>query len=79
MFETGETIISFITTYREIYAALFDKPGLSQENRGAIRKLRHRGKPHTNKGYIEKPGKIPITNTIHERPETANKRTELGH
>jgi IS30 family transposase len=41
LLETGEAIISFITIYCGIYAGLFDKPGLSQENRGAIRKLRH--------------------------------------
>lgn len=79
LLETGVTIISFITIYRGIYAGLFDKPGLSQGNRGAIRKLRHRGKPRHNKDYVEKRGKIPITNTIHERPEAANKRTEFGH
>lgn len=49
LLETGKTSVSFITIYRGIYAGLFDKSGLSQGNRGAIRKLRHRGKPRHKK------------------------------
>lgn len=78
-FETGKTIISFSTIYRGIYAGLFNGPDLSRGNRGAIRRLRHRGKARHSKNYVEKRGKIPIINTIHERPEVSNKRTEFVH
>ncbi|MCP0887954.1 hypothetical protein LB941_11490 [Ligilactobacillus sp. WILCCON 0076] len=79
LLETGETIIRFINIYRGVYADPFDKQGLSQGYRGAIRKLRHRDNTRHNKSYVEKQGKIPITNTIHERPEAANKKAELCH
>ncbi|GEN48506.1 transposase for insertion sequence element IS1086 [Ligilactobacillus pobuzihii E100301 = KCTC 13174] len=78
-FETGKTIISFSTIYRGIYAGLFNGSDLSRGNRSAIRKLRHRGKACHSKNYVEKRGKISIINTIHERPEVSNKRTELVH
>ncbi|MCP6347069.1 IS30 family transposase, partial [Klebsiella pneumoniae] len=29
--------------------------------------------------HVERRGKIPISNTIHERPDGANERTEIGH
>lgn len=45
-----------------------DKERASNGNRGAIRKLRHRGKSRHTKKYIEKRGKIPISNTISDRP-----------
>ena len=35
------------------------------------------GKRHP-KGYVENRGKIPISHTIHERPEEANKRARIG-
>lgn len=76
-FETGKTIISFSTIYRGIYAGLFNGSDLSRGNRSAIRKLRHRGKACHSKNYVEKRGKISIINTIHERPEVSNKRTNL--
>ena len=33
---------------------------------------------HHPKGYVENRGKIPISHTIHERPEEANKRARIG-
>ena len=42
--EQPELALSYNTIYRAIYARKFDEPGLSRGNRGAVRKLRHRGK-----------------------------------
>ena len=53
---------------------------LSKGNRGLVRSLRHRGKTRHTKYHIERRGKIQISNTIHERPATANDRSEKsGH
>ena len=57
---------------------MFDEPGLSRGNRGAIRKLRHRGKSRHTKGYVERRGKIQISNELEARPVEANNRTCLG-
>lgn len=46
--------ISYNTIYRAIYRGDFDEPGLSTGNRGAIRKLRHRGKTRHSKNHVEK-------------------------
>ena len=43
-----------------------------------IRKLRHRGKTRHTKGHDENRGKFPVSHTIHERSEEANKRTRIG-
>ena len=77
--ENAKNKISYNTIYRAIYRGDFDEPGLSTGNRGAIRKLRHRGKTRHSKNHVERRGKIPISNTIHERPDSANERTEIGH
>ena len=69
--EYGKSIISYQTIYRAICRGHFDDK-LSHDARGVIRKLRHRGKPRHTKGYVENRGKIPISHTIHERPEDAN-------
>ena len=47
-------------------------------NRGAIRKLRHRGKSRHTKGYVERRGKIQVSHEICERPKAADKRSRLG-
>ena len=52
---------------------------MSHGHRGAIRKLRHKGKTRHTKNHIEKRGKISVTHTIHERPAAANNRTTIGH
>ena len=72
--------ISYKTIYRAIYAAMFDTPEQkrSEGNRGARRKLRHRGKPRRPKGYVSNRGKIPISHELTERPIAANKRIRLG-
>lgn len=72
--------ISYKTIYRAIYAGIFDTPQQrhSTGNRGAIRKLRHKGKPRRPKGYISNRGKIPISHELKERPLEANERTRLG-
>jgi IS30 family transposase len=73
--------ISHNTIYRTIYAGMFDTQSQknSNGNRGAIRKLRHRGKTRRKNGTTETRGKIVISNTIHERPAEANSRKEIGH
>lgn len=71
--------ISYATIYRGIYAGLFNEPNLSRGNRGAIRKLRHRGKTRHKKGVLEHRGEIIISNRIDERPLEANKRKKVGH
>ena len=47
-------------------------------NRGAIRKLRHRGKPRLTKGYVSNRGKIPISHELKERPIEAKERSRFG-
>ena len=76
--EKAEFKISYSTIYRAIYSGRFNEPHLSHGNRGAIRKLRHRGKSRHTKGYEEKRGKIQISYEISERPEEAEKRSRLG-
>ena len=70
--------ISYKTIYRGIYAAMFDTPEQrrSEGNRGAVRKLRHRGKPRRPKGYSSNRGKIPISHELSERP--VNDRSRFG-
>lgn len=65
--EMNRTVISYNTIYRAIYRGDFDEPNLSHGNRGAVRKLRHRGKTRHTKNHQERRGKIPISNTIHKR------------
>ena len=77
-YEHASWSISPNTIYRAIYAGKFDEPGLSHGNRGAIRKLRHRGKSRHTKGYVERRGKIQISNELEARPVEANNRTRLG-
>ena len=77
--EESSYIISFNTIYRAIYRGDFNEKNLSHGHRGAIRKLRHKGKTRHTKKHIEKRGKISITHTIHERPNEANNRSVVGH
>ncbi len=72
--------ISYKTIYRAIYAAMFDTPEQkrSEGNRGAIKRLRHRGKPRRPKGYVSNRGKIPISHELTDRPVAANNRERLG-
>ena len=78
--EKSDLYVSYTTIYRAIYSGKFDtdKERASNGNRGAIRKLRHRGKSRHTKGYIEKRGKIPISNNISDRPQEANNRIRIG-
>ncbi|MBR1805217.1 MAG: helix-turn-helix domain-containing protein, partial [Selenomonadaceae bacterium] len=50
----------------------------STGNRGAIRHLRHRGKPRRPKGYVSNRGKIPIGNELSARPVEALERSRFG-
>lgn len=77
-FENSSLSISYTTIYREIYQGSFDQKGLSHGNRGAIRKLRHRGKSRHTKTYEERRGKIQISHLITDRPDAANKREKIG-
>ena len=72
--------ISYSTIYRGIYAGMFDtaEQRKSQGNRGAIRKLRHRGKTRHTKGHVETRGKIVISNPIEVRPKEAETRSRIG-
>lgn len=78
--EKAEFSISYSTIYRGIYAGMFDTDAerRSEGNRGAIRKLRHRGKTRHTKGHIETRGKIAISNDLSERPIDANNRSRIG-
>lgn len=76
--EKSKWSISYSTIYRAIYDRMFDEPHLSSGNRGAIRKLRHRGKSRHTKGYVERRGQIVISHDIDERPAVANERSRLG-
>ena len=76
--ENSNFTISSNTIYREIYNGRFNEKGLSHGNRGAIRKLRHRGKNRHTKKYEERRGKIQISNLITDRPAPANNRERLG-
>lgn len=73
--------VSYATIYRAIYAGMFDtaEQRRSKGNRGAIRKLRHRGKTRRRNGTIESRGKIVISNRIQERPQEADDRLVIGH
>lgn len=77
--KSGE--ISYNTIYRGIYAGMFDTPEQkrSRGNRGACRKLRHRGKTRRHKGETENRGKIAISHRLEERPQEAENRIEIGH
>ena len=76
--EHSKFSISYNTIYRGIYDRSFDPPGLSHGNKGMIRKLRHRGKSRHTSNYVEKRGKIQISNEICARPKEANDRTRIG-
>ncbi|XHN44796.1 Transposase [Lonepinella sp. MS14436] len=76
--ENSEYSISHNTIYRGIYAGLFDEKGLSHGARGAVRKLRHRGKTRHTKVHEERRGKIPISHHLTERPKEANERSRIG-
>lgn len=78
-YEQADFQISFVTIYRAIYDGTFELTTLPKGNRGLIRSLRHRGKTRHSKDHTETRGKIRITHTIHERPEAAEKRSEIGH
>lgn len=73
--------ISYSTIYRAIYAGIFNtaRQRRFKGNRGAVRKLRHRGKTSRRKGTVETRGKIVISNRIQERPQEANDRRSIGH
>lgn len=72
--------ISYRTIYRAIYAGMFDTPAQKRStgNRGARRKLRHKGKPRRKKNKVETRGKLRISHHLSERPKEANERTRLG-
>ena len=79
-FEAYPIQLSSSTIYWAIYSGKFDTPEQrrSKGNRGAIRKLRHKGKSRHTKNYVEKRGKIQISNLLSQRPKEANERTRFG-
>ncbi|MGL9970482.1 transposase [Enterococcus sp. DIV1420a] len=68
-----------MTIYRAIYDGKFEINPLSHGNQGLIRSLRHRGKTRHTKNHTETRWKIRITNSIYDRPQAAEKRSEIGH
>lgn len=76
--EGAKKTISCVTIYRAIYEGAFNPPGLSHGSRGAVRKLRHRGKSRHTKSYVERRGKIQISHDIEERPAEAATRSRIG-
>ncbi len=78
--EESDLYVSYTTIYRAIYAGMFDTPKEKHSHgcRGAIRKLRHRGKSRHTQDYVERRGKIIISNPIAERPNEANSRERIG-
>ena len=78
--EKSDICISYATIYRGIYAGIFNTPEQrsSHGNRGAVRKLRHRGKTRHTRGYVEKRGKMVISNDIDIRPVEAEERSRIG-
>ena len=72
--------ISYATIYRGIYAGLFDtaEERRSHGNRGAKRKLRHRGKTRHTKRFEETRGKIVVSNELSKRTAEANDRSRIG-
>lgn len=81
VYENSAFSISYTTIYRAIYAGMLDtaEQRRSRGNRGAIRKLRHRGKNRRRKETVEARGKIVISNRIQERPKEADSRQVIGH
>lgn len=81
VYENSLYRISYASIYRAIYAGMFDtqEQRRSHGNRGAIRKLRRRGKTRHRKGAEEARGTMPVSNRIQERPIEANERREIGH
>lgn len=78
-FEKSTFTIIFNTIYRAVYRGDFNESNLSSIHRGAVRKLRHKGKSRHTKNHIEKRGKISVTHTIHKRPVAVNNRSTVGH
>lgn len=70
---------SYATIYRAINGGRLETEKLSHGQRGIARKLRHRGKTRHRKNQVETRGKLRISHPIEERPEAANKRSEIGH
>ena len=77
--EKNEIQVSYSTIYRSIYSGDLETEKLSHGQRGAARKLRHRGKTRRRKGTEERRGKNVVSHSIEERPDEARHRTELGH
>lgn len=78
--ECASFSISYTTIYRGIYAGLFDtvEERRSRGNRGARRKLRHRGKTRHTKSHKQTRGKIVVSNDLSKRPDEANSRSRIG-
>ena len=77
--EKNAVQVSLSTIYRAIYIGIFDEKKRQHRSKGAILKLRHRGKTRHKKGSEENRGKIKISNPIEARPEEANNRSAMGH
>ncbi len=78
--EGGPIQISANTIYRGIYNGLFDTDDIKTVygSRGAVKKLRHRGKRRHTNDFVETRGKIRVSNDIADRPAEAENRSRIG-
>lgn len=76
--ENNDIQISYSTIYRGIHNGLLESDDKTRGERGITRKLRHRGKTRHKKGYLERRGKIKISNELRLRPKVANDRARIG-
>lgn len=76
-YEKNQFQISYTTIYRGIWGKVFDQ--FLPKDKKASRKLRHRGKRRKNRNLQENRGKLQADYTIHERPKSADNRSQFGH
>lgn len=77
-FENSENRISYNTIYRAIYRGDFNHC-VSINSRGALTRLRRRGRKYKAAKYQDGRGFSPEVPSIHDRPIAAKERSECGH
>lgn len=76
--ERSKQAISSNTIYRAIYRGDFNYC-VSPNSRGALTRLRRRGKKYGQKKYEDGRGFFSTAKSIHDRPVNIEKRRDLGH
>lgn len=76
--ERPKQAISTNTIYRAIYRGDFNYC-VSPNSRGALTRLRRRGKKYGQKKYEDGRGFFSTAKSIHDRPEEIEKRESVGH